>query len=314
MATEDGSDTSPIRETTPERSTRFTNLTEPIRPPHWARSPWVRLIIMFIILFAGLVLAQGIRAGTTGANVNLGLPVSLVCAAVMVWVYLLLTRWLERRRRPGELAPRQAIAFLWGALLGLVMVSAVIGVLALIGNYHVTGAGLSAGFLAGVAVHVLAGINEELLFRGAIFRIVEEALGSWAGLVISAVLFGATHLLNPGATLWDTTAIMIEAGVLFGAVYAATRNLWWCIGLHFAWDVTEANIFGIVNGGTAQPGISILTSHFTGPSILNGDDILGLDGSIVTIVICLIPAVIFLVIAHRRGRLTGWRRRPSTQA
>lgn len=36
--------------------------------------------------------------------------------------------------------------------------------------------------------------------RGIVFRILEQPLGSWIALALSAALFGLLHLLNPGAT------------------------------------------------------------------------------------------------------------------
>ncbi|MER6002645.1 CPBP family intramembrane glutamic endopeptidase [Nonomuraea angiospora] len=52
----------------------------------------------------------------------------------------------------------------------------------------------TAGMMASVAV------AEERLFRGVLFRIVEEHTGTVIALVVSALLFGATHLVNVNAT------------------------------------------------------------------------------------------------------------------
>ena len=65
-----------------------------------------------------------------------------------------------------------------------------------------------------------------------LFRIVEEGLGTWWALAISALLFGAIHIANPGATLWSSAAIAIEAGLLFGLLYHVTRSLPLCMGVH----------------------------------------------------------------------------------
>jgi uncharacterized protein len=52
-------------------------------------------------------------------------------------------------------------------------------------------------------------VAEEILFRGFLFRIVEEGLGSWLALAISALLFGMVHLPNfNDPSLLDVTSQM----------------------------------------------------------------------------------------------------------
>lgn len=67
---------------------------------------------------------------------------------------------------------------------------------------------------------------EELLSRGVLFRSVETWFGSWAALVVSSLVFGLTHLINPEATLEGALFIVVEAGILLAAAYMLTRRLW----------------------------------------------------------------------------------------
>ena len=86
-----------------------------------------------------------------------------------------------------------------------------------------------------------------------LFRIIEERTGTWIALALTGVVFGAIHLANPDATLWGTTAIAIEAGFMLAACYAATRNLWVPIGLHFGWNFAAGGIFSVVVSGNGEP-------------------------------------------------------------
>jgi len=153
-----------------------------------------------------------------------------------------------------------------------------------------------------------AGIGEEVVARGVIFRIVEEGLGTWWALLISALFFGIAHIFNPGATLWSSAAIAIEAGLLLGMIYHVTRSLWACVGLHAAWNIMQGTVYGIpVSGGAAK---GWLVSNRTGPDWLSGG-VFGAEASVVALGVSLLVTVSLLIVALRRGSIVApvwWRR------
>jgi membrane protease YdiL (CAAX protease family) len=149
---------------------------------------------------------------------------------------------------------------------------------------------------------------EELLFRGVLFRILEQGLGSWLALLISAVVFGGLHLINENATLVGAIAIILQAGLMLAAVFMAARQLWLPIGIHFAANFIQSGIFGIaVSGNPAQEGR--LNSSLSGPDLLTGGSF-GVEGSIVTIVLGATLSLYFLRLAQKRGTIMTppWRR------
>ena len=187
-------------------------------------------------------------------------------------------------------------------------ISTVIGVLWLAGSYHVTGTDNGVDWLSLVLVFGLgAGISEEIFCRGILFRVVEEGLGTWAALAVSALFFGALHAGNPNATTWTTLAIAIDAGVLFALLYHVTRSLWICIGLHAAWNSTEGAFYGTSVSGLPPHGW--LQSNLTGPEWLSGGQF-GPEASVVTTVVCLGVSVVLAIVAVRRGTIVApsWRR------
>jgi hypothetical protein len=142
-----------------------------------------------------------------------------------------------------------------------------------------------------------------------VFRIIEQALGSWIALGISAVIFGALHLLNLGATLANAAAITVEGGVLLAAAYMLTRRLWLCIGLHIAWNFTQGGIFSVaVSGGSSE---GLLQARMVGPDWLTGGRF-GAEASVVAWVICAAAGITLLVLAVRKGRVVrpSWSERP----
>ncbi|MGH8199343.1 MAG: lysostaphin resistance A-like protein [Steroidobacteraceae bacterium] len=264
----------------------------------------VRLLVFFAVLLAGDIAAQlgrvwVIRHAPTSAVDWMSIGAALVLAAALLGLYVALVRSIERRA-VHELAPR-VIQGIGGIVLGLALFSSVFGLLYLIGVAQWQG--ISAHFdvaLVVLAASILAAVGEELAFRGALFRILEERSGTATALLISAAVFGLLHALNPGATVVSTVAIALEAGILLGAAYALTRNLWFPIGLHLGWNFTEGGVFGVsVSGGPAVKGVFSVT--LAGRTLLTGGKF-GPEASVVAIAVCLAAAVVLLVLTFRNDR------------
>jgi len=86
---------------------------------------------------------------------------------------------------------------------------------------------------------IAAPVLEEFVFRGLLFRSIADRGGFWAGAVVSAVAFGAFHLLTPGDGL-DVLALGItHVGTGFGLawIYWTRRNLLASIGGHAVFNL-----------------------------------------------------------------------------
>jgi len=223
----------------------------------------------------------------------------LAVAATFLLAYLAGARWIERRP-VRELSPTRALPELSAGLLtGFALFSAVMAVLWTMGVYHPTGWGSTKGIALGLALAVMAGFLEELLFRGILFRLSSRVVGTWGALLFTSSLFGLAHLANKGATLSSGVAIMLEAGVLLGAAYAVTRRLWLPIGLHIGWNFTEGSVFGMqVSGNAADSGL--LRGSLSGPRLLTGGAF-GPEASIVAVILCLLVAAYLLSRTVRLG-------------
>jgi hypothetical protein len=154
---------------------------------------------------------------------------------------------------------------------------------------------------------VLPSITEEIMFRGVLFRVIEDGLGTWAALAVSAIFFGAVHIFNPNATLWSSIAIAVEAGLLLGMAYAWTRSLWFVMGLHAAWNFTQGVLLGIPVSGIAMKGM--LDSSMQGSAWLSGGEF-GAEASVTTVFVCAALAAFFTrqAIVRKRIRPPFWRR------
>lgn len=263
-----------------------------------ARRIGLRLLVMLVVFTIVLVVSAAIDSAAAG-NAVTALVFGALTAAGGLLLYRFLVGRLERRPVDEVAAAGLAPGLLRGAGAGVVLFAVTIGIIAILGGYRIAGLGSLTATIATFGTMVGAAVAEELLFRGALFRLVEEWLGTWAALAVSGVLFGALHLLNPGATLWGAIAIAAEAGLLLGAVYTATRSLWVPIGLHFGWNFAESGLFGTdVSGTTNTHGL--VRGVAAGPDAISGGGF-GPEGSVVAIVVGGVVAALLLRHAHRKG-------------
>ena len=129
-----------------------------------------------------------------------------------------------------------------------------------------------------LARFVSVGIREEIISRGYQIKNLAEGFAKTSfisarsailfSLVISSVLFGVLHLLNPNAS-WISTFNIAGAGILLGMGYILTGELAIPIALHISWNFFQGNVFGFPVSGTVD-GISFLAVQQGGPDLLTG--------------------------------------------
>jgi len=237
------------------------------------------------------------------------LIIRVASAALVILVYILLYRSYEKRKIT-ELSTKGIGKHLGlGILLGVVLQSLTVLVIYLSGGFTVVSVNSILLVVPALTLSFSAAIFEEVFFRGIIFRITEEKLGSYLALLISALIFGALHLANPNGSLIVAIGLAIQAGLLLAAAYIYTRSLWFPIAIHFAWNFTQAGIFGAAVSGNAL-GESILTTRIEGVSWITGGSF-GPEGSIQATLFCLVPTVILLILSRRQKKLISpyWRKR-----
>ena len=221
--------------------------------------------------------------------------------ALVLAVYKLAIVKLGQRPR-DDLPAKGAVKNLsLGLLIGLALISAVVGVAAVLDVYNIVGEG-GTGELVRllIATAIIPGILEEIFFRGILFRWIEEWAGSWAALVVTAALFGVAHIMNPNATWFSSFAIAVEAGLLLGGAYMLTRSLWMPIGLHAAWNFFQGAIYDVPVSGIDEQGL--VQAKLSGPTLLSGGAF-GLEASLIAVVIATAAGVGLIVLALRKGEL-----------
>jgi membrane protease YdiL (CAAX protease family) len=279
--------------------------------PLWLRIlqlPLSRLVFLGGIVFYMMAWSEG-RIQAFKDSPLIGVAVAVAMALVVLAVYVAWGKWIERRDVTELSLPGAGREWAIGGLIGVVLYSGCVLLLMLFGMYRIEGLNPLSYMIPAAAMAVKSSVFEELLFRGVLFRSVEAMAGSWIAIIVSSLVFGLLHLLNPDATIAGAVYIAIEAGLLLAAAYLVTRRLWMAIGYHMLWNYVQSAVFsGIVSGGVSLPGL--FQAKIEGPSFFTGGTF-GMEQSVFALVLCTLTGAVMLVIAMRRGHMVPapWNRK-----
>jgi membrane protease YdiL (CAAX protease family) len=272
--------------------------------PLWRRiadHPLVAMVLALAALLSGAGLGGGLtEIAFRGAPPNtLNMATSIASVIAMIIVYKSFIRHLGEHPR-DDLSRAGAIEeTAAGIAIGFILFSAIVGVAALFGVYRIIGVGDATFLLVALITDGLfPAVAEELLFRGILFRWIERFGGTWAALIVSSALFGASHLQNPNASWLAAVGIALEGGLLLGGAYMLTKRLWVPMGIHAAWNVTQGEVYDIPVSGTPVHGL--LEARLAGPPLLTGNGF-GLEASLISIIIGTLFAIYLIVRAARAG-------------
>ena len=193
----------------------------------------------------------------------------------------------------------------WGLALGFALPVTVTATLYSTGAIDMTRSGESTATMAITVLTavVLTPAIEEILFRYLLLRGAEWFAGSYVALAMTAVLFGAAHVVTaaiddalPGALLYALPGTL--AGLLFAGAYLLTHTMWLPIALHAGWNLATNTLYGPDAFGAHR----LITVVPHAPAPLSGGSY-GTDASLLTSVTLVVACAFVLTAAHRRGHL-----------
>lgn len=280
----------------------MTTNTDPT-PAVWLRIlryPLTRLLLLGGAILQLMALNSGFLEQFK-ATPMLAIAITIAMVAVAIVLFVGFARFIEGRQASELSLPGMGREIGRGMLVGAGLYTLCVLTLIQLGMYRIEGLNPWTYVIPALAMALSSGMFEELLFRGVLFRSVEDLFGSWISLVVSSLVFGLMHLINPAATIVGAIYISVEAGLLLAAAYMLTRRLWLCIGFHMAWNYTQSAIFsGIVSGNAPEPGL--IRSNIKGPELLTGGSF-GLESSVIAFLLCTATGVVLLILAARRGSI-----------
>jgi membrane protease YdiL (CAAX protease family) len=147
--------------------------------------------------------------------------------------------------------------------------------------------------LTSLPIFILAAAGEEAIFRGYPLQTMARSHLAWVAIIITSVVFSWGHLDNPNAVPGFTFANTAIAGVWLAIAYLKTRNLWFPLGIHWAWNWTMGAVLGLPVSGierlTPQP---LWRAVDLGPAWLTGGSY-GIEGG-AACTIALIASTLFI--------------------
>jgi len=211
------------------------------------------------------------------------------------FAYFLYVKYYEKRKAV-ELKPT-GMGMLYGTLSGVLLISITSVLLFASNNYQVTTWQAADGILLaliGLSSQVLI---TEILFRGIIFRILEQHIGTVYSLILVPVSYGFLNISVDGLNLFMLiSTILISA--LWCSIFVLSRNIW-VVGLHATGWVCAIFLIGILDEHwrVSAP----IISSYNGSDIITGGSF-GPEASIITIVTVAISLYFVLSRAKRKGQ------------
>ena len=202
---------------------------------------------------------------------------SAIIASVVVYFFVK-PNDASKRLRVGLTASHKLRDFALGTALGTIVMVFGFGSLLALGEIQIKNISFDAVDLACSTVGFLAvAYGEELVFRGYLMRKLQLKYSAITALIVSSIIFTIMHLANDNLSLMGVFDLFV-AGIMLGAIFLYTKNLWLVIGLHFSWNFVQSHLGFNVSGLDSY---SIIETQYVEQNLLNGGAF-GFEGSILS--------------------------------
>jgi len=274
---------------------------------------WLRALIyaagtfLIVIIFSkyGPLITVQVPKNESGEDSPAGFALLYTIMGICIFLFT----WLVRKfldKKTFESLGFTIKGYTNEAGLGLVAALAILGIGSLLlvatGNITFISANLSISpLMLELGLMLIVAFVEELIFRGYLLNNLMQSMNKWLALLITSVLFALFHQSNPDVTLVAIINILL-AGFLIGINYIFTRNLWFGICFHFAWDFFQGPILGYEVSGLKLS--SLLQQVASGSEFLTGGEF-GFEGSLLCPLLFALFIIIFSVAFNRRYQAAG---------
>jgi membrane protease YdiL (CAAX protease family) len=291
-------------------------VNEPNLKTNWRLAPiWALfrvLLFMVLVIVCMLVAGQVISLINPALFPSLGLYGQCISEILMLLFGAALSAVFLRKELSqfiddiGLIRQKASVETILGFALGMVIVSTMFGVMSLCGGYSVSRFNWPIDFVPALILYFFAGLTEEFLFRGFIFRTFEKSGGTIFAIVMSSLAFGFAHFFNMpdnatlGYKIYACLILSFEAGLPLSGAFLLTRSLWLATGFHWAWNFFEGTIFGVAVSGT-DPGPTLFDAKVHGNQYISGG-VFGPEAGLPFFMVGVLCGIAMIYLALKRGQ------------
>ena len=265
----------------------------------WRAAMYVALFFLFLFILEGLAALFYPQVLVFRGQISPGVLFAQEAASAFcaVCAALVMGRIEGRRFDDYGMPWRGALrGYFWkGALWGIGQITVVVLLIRALGGYSFGEAALGGAEaveygLLWAGFFLVVGVFEEFFFRGYLQFTAASGMGFWPAAMLLSVIFGASHLSNPGEGFLGVLDVFL-IGMFFCLTLRRTGDLWFAIGFHTTWNFGETYVYSVPNSGIVLPG-QLLHASLDGPDWLTGGSV-GPEGSVLAFAVTAVTFVAF---------------------
>lgn len=275
------------------------------QPKERAKIPTVVAILIYIssiFLMMGILSVICVPFFALNSLTTINILISQLMMTVSTLVAtLIMMKYIDRKPfvEIGLSLTGRVKDIFWGMLVAIGINGMGFLIMLLTGAIAIESVGFDFGsLLVSFMFFILVSVNEEVMCRGYILRrMLDTRLNKFIALGISSLLFAAMHLLNPSVAVMPMINLFI-AGILLGAAYIYTRNLWFPLSLHLFWNWMQGPVFGFEVSGLDELKGDVFNIIRPFDNLINGGKF-GFEGSILCTLFCC-TTIAAIILYYRR--------------
>jgi membrane protease YdiL (CAAX protease family) len=222
---------------------------------------------------------------------------------IFILVGILYCKLVEKRTLKSLGFSKKISDYVWGMVIGSILIVAVMGLCCIVGTISYTGVQSHIDYMYLVALFVgliIQSMGEELLCRGFLMTSLLKKTSAPIAIFVSAAVFALPHLTSLfeaelGFAVIGTINLYLVS-VIFSLLAIHRSNIWISCGLHGIWNFLLYGVFGLTLSGNEANTSGILSFQISNANIINGGAY-GIEAGIAT---TLVLGIAIILLSQKR--------------
>ncbi|WP_183576234.1 CPBP family intramembrane glutamic endopeptidase [Mucilaginibacter sp. X5P1] len=155
-------------------------------------------------------------------------------------------------------------------------------------------------FIKWCSISIVAGVTEEVLFRGHLFMIISSRCSKLRAMLITSLIFGLVHIaMLPIITVGDIAIVLVGgiiAGMMFSVIYLSTKTIWYAAIVHVVWDIFFIGKITTLATTQADANNAIMSFKLNSHSLLLTGGNFGMEAGLP----CLLVYLLVIAVLYRK--------------